>query len=364
MKIGVPREVKANEARVAMLPGGVQTLVAAGHAVAVEEGAGAASGYGDELYRSAGAKLVRSASELYSNSELIVKVKEPQLGELPLLLRGQIIFGYFHFAASEPLTRACLKAGISAVAFESLEDERGGLPLLLPMSAIAGRLSVQMGAHFLERPQGGSGVLLGGVPGVHPGRVVILGGGVVGEQAARMAAGLGADVQLFELSQKRQYELASLLPPNVRVLQSSPDLMAEQIAQADLLVGAVLVRGRRAPHLVTRALLKTMRPGSVFVDVCIDQGGTSETSRPTTHASPTYVEEGVLHYCVPNMPGAVPRTSTQALAGAILPYVRQLAQHGLDDFLALSPGHRLALNLRDGVIENPDVAATFPGLKG
>jgi alanine dehydrogenase len=362
MIVGVPRELKASERRVALTPDAVRALVLAGSPVLVEASAGAGSGFSDAEYVAAGARVVALPDELFQSAELIVKVKEPQPVEFERLRAGQIVFGYFHLAAAEDLTRACLKAGITGLAFETLEAANGSLPMLAPMSAIAGRLAIQAGARFLEGPSGGSGILLGGVPGVSPGKVVILGGGVVGEHAARIAAGMGAEVSLLDVNFERLQQLSVALPANVRTVFSSSATIARLAADADLLVGAVLVRGRRAPHLITREILRSMRPGSVFVDVCVDQGGAAETTRPTTHDAPTFVEEGVLHYCVPNMPGAVPRTSTLALSSVILPYVLDLARGGLSEFLSRSRGHALALNTRAGHIANPDVAATFPHL--
>jgi len=362
MLIGVPRELKASEKRVALTPDAVRALTSAHLRVLVETNAGLGSGFSDAEYASAGAELVASAEELFLRAELIVKVKEPQPVELTRLRPGQIVFGYFHLAASEELTRACLGAGITGLAFETLEAANGSLPMLAPMSAIAGRLATQVGAHFLEGPAGGSGILLGGVPGVPPGRVTILGGGVVGEHAARIAAGMGAEVSLLDVNFERLQALSVSLPGNVRTVFSSSSSIARLAAEADLLIGAVLVRGRRAPRLITREILRSMRPGSVFVDVCVDQGGAAETTRPTTHDAPTFVEEGVVHYCVPNMPGAVPRTSTDALSSVIFPYVLALAQQGLPAFLSRSSGHALALNVARGQIANSDVAATFPAL--
>lgn len=361
MIIGVPRETKKNEFRVAVTPDGLKSLLHGSHEILIEEGAGTGSGYLDDEYRDKGARVV-SREELFSRAELIVKVKEPQPEEFSLLRPGQIVFGYFHLAASEELTRACLDAGIVALAFETLEGPRGDLPLLAPMSAIAGRLSIQVGAHFLEKAHGGSGVLLGGVPGVTPGHVTIVGAGVVGENAARIAAGIGADVVILDVDGARLSELAGKLPPNVRTLYSSEGALEQEAERADLLVAAVYLRGRRAPKLIERALLSRMKAGSVLCDVCVDQGGAAETSRPTTHENPVFVVDGVTHYCVANMPGAVPRTSTNALAAAVLPSLRQLADAGLEAFLARSPGQQKALNLARGAIMNPDVAATFPAL--
>jgi alanine dehydrogenase len=362
MIIGIPRELKANEKRVALAPEAVSALVGDGHELFVEMSAGLGSGFSDGEYQKVGATLVATPDELFGRADLIVKVKEPQPVEFSRLRPAQLVFGYFHLAASEELTSSCLRSGISGLAFETLEAPDGSLPMLSPMSAIAGRLAAQVGARFLEGPQGGSGILMGGVPGVLPAHVVVLGAGVVGEHAATIAAGMGAEVTLLDISFSRLDALARTLPGRVRTMLSSAAAIAHIVPTADLLIGAVLVRGRRAPRLITRQLLASMRPGSVFVDVCVDQGGAAETTRPTSHAEPTFVEEGVVHYCVPNMPGAVPRTSTLALSGVILPYVRELAALGLHGFLERAPGYAKALNVRSGNIVNADVAATFPHL--
>lgn len=362
MIVGVPREIKKNEARVALTPGGAHTLVRDGHQVVVETNAGVGSGFADDDYARAGAYIGKSPSELFERSELIVKVKEPLESEIQLLRPAHVVFGYFHFAADRALTEGCLASGAACVAYETLRAVDGSLPLLTPMSAIAGRLSVQAGARFLERPQGGSGVLLGGVPGVLPGKVLILGGGVVGTNAAQMAAGLGADVVLCDVNPARLARLSLDLPPNVRTLVSEPSAIEEQLRHADLVIGAVLVPGQRAPHLIRREHLRLMKPGSVIVDVCIDQGGCVETARPTSHADPVYVEEGIVHYMVTNMPGAVPQTSTRALTNATFPFVRELAALGATKFLSQGPGYRAALNAAQGRIENADVATAFPDL--
>jgi alanine dehydrogenase len=362
MLVGVPREIKVHESRVGLTPAGALALSSTGHQVLVEAGAGVASGFADLDYLRAGASIVAHPEELYGQSTLIVKVKEPQPIEVARLSARQTVFGYFHFAADRELTETCVESGVTALAYETLRRADGSLPLLNPMSAIAGRLSVQAGAHFLEKPRGGSGVLLGGVPGVLPGRVLVLGGGTVGSNAAQMAAGLGADVVICDVNGARLERLARELPANVRGLLAEPSSIEEELTKADLVIGAVLVPGRRAPHLVSRAQLAIMKPGSVIVDVAIDQGGCFESSRPTTHDDPIYVENGILHYMVTNMPAAVPHTSTRALTGATLPYVLELAQLGPEGFTALGPGHAAALNLRDGAITNPDAAAAFPDL--
>lgn len=361
MIIGVPRETKRHESRVGLTPGGVNALVEDGQQVLIESQAGIASGFEDLQYVRAGASIVGNASELFGEAELLVKVKEPQPDEVARLRSGQVVFCYFHFAADRELTEGCLKSGVTALAYETLRGKDGSLPLLTPMSAIAGRLSVQAGAHFLERPQGGSGVLLGGVPGVLPGKVLVLGGGTVGSHAAQMALGLGAEVVICDTDVRRLRELSYQLP-GVKTLVSDPFLVEEQLKTADVVIGAVLVPGQRAPHLVRREQLPLMKKGSVIVDVCIDQGGCFETSRPTTYADPTYVEEGVIHYMVTNMPGAVPQTSTRALTNATFPYVRKLAHWGLEAFLNEDLGHAAALNLSAGVLRSADVALAFPDL--
>lgn len=359
MHIGVPREIKTEEYRVAVTPAGVRALCADGHDVFIEANAGAGSGYPDSDYSKSGATIVETATELYGIAELIVKVKEPLAGELALLTPRHIVFGFFHFASSQALTEAFLQCGATAVAYETLEARDGSLPLLTPMSEIAGRLSIQAGAKHLERPQGGRGTLLGGVPGVLPGKVAILGAGVVGTHAALMAAGLGADVTVLDVNLTQLRRIAEFMPANVRTLYSDSVNVEACVESADLVVGAVLLRGRKAPRLISRELVGLMQPGAVIVDVCIDQGGCVETARPTSHAHPTYLVDEVVHYCVTNMPGAVSRTSTAALCNATLPYVRSLAGHGLQSFVDLSPGHRKALNIRQGVFENDDVRSVF-----
>jgi alanine dehydrogenase len=302
------------------------------------------------------------AEDLYAGSDVIVKVKEPLAPEIAQLGPQHTVFSYFHFAGSRSLTEASLKAGYTAVAYETLKDDRGRLPLLTPMSEVAGRMAIQSGAKYLERPMMGRGILLGGVPGVEPGNVLVLGAGVVGFNAAKIAAGLGANVVIMDINLDRLRELDALLPANVTTIYSDPHAVDEYVAAADLVIGAVLLPGRRAPHLIAADQVKKMKPGSVIVDVCIDQGGCVETSRPTTHREPTYIVDEVVHYCVANMPGAVGRTSTAALCNATLPYVRQLARLAVDAFIARSPGHLAALNIRDGKITSPDVADAFDDL--
>lgn len=359
MNIGVPTEIKSDEYRVAITPGGVRTLTADGHVVSVQSNAGTGSGYTDAEYAAAGARLVATAAEVYANSELIIKVKEPQSSEIALLTPGHVVFGYFHFASSKTLTEEFLASGAAAVAYETLEAADGSLPLLTPMSEIAGRLSIQAGAKHLEKPLGGRGTLLGGVPGVPPGKVLILGAGVVGTHAAFMAAGLGADVTVCDINLTRLRQLSETLPPNVRTLFSTQDAIERALESADLVIGGVLLRGRKAPQLITRGMLAHMPQGAVIVDVCIDQGGCVETARPTSHANPTYVVDNVVHYCVTNMPGAVSRTSTAALSNATLPYVRQLARFGVEAFTELGVGYARALNMRHGKFTNRDVESVF-----
>jgi alanine dehydrogenase len=359
MVVGVPKEIKADEYRVAMLPVGVEELSTAGHRVLVERGAGLGSGILDSEYESAGATIVPEADAIWAEAELVVKVKEPQPSEWPRLRAEQTIFTYFHFAADEELTRAMIACGVTAIAYETLRDPRGGLPLLTPMSEVAGRMSIQEGAKFLERPQEGRGILLAGVPGVAPAEVAILGGGVVGSNAAKVAAGLGATVRILDINLDRLRYLDDIMPPNVTTLYSDRHTVREAIERADLVVGAVLITGARAPRLVRREDLGRMKNGSVIVDVAIDQGGCVETSRPTTHRQPTFVIDGVVHYCVTNMPGAVGRTSTYALCNVTLPYVLQFAEHGWQAVAAADPGVAEGVNIDRGRVTNRAVAATF-----
>ncbi|MGR7920794.1 alanine dehydrogenase [Zobellella denitrificans] len=328
MDIGVPTEIKNHEYRVGMTPGGVKELVRDGHRVLVQSGAGAAIGLLDEDYRAAGAELVAEAAELFSRAEMIVKVKEPQAEEYRRLRPGQVLFTYLHLAPDLPQTQGLLDAGCTAIAYETVTDRQGGLPLLAPMSEVAGRMAIQAGAHCLEKAQGGRGVLLGGVPGVAPARVLVLGGGVVGINAARMALGLGADVTLFDKSLPRLKELDGLYGPGLKTLYSTGDAIEAELPRADLVIGAVLIPGAAAPKLLTRDMLKLLPKGAVLVDVAIDQGGCFETSRATTHRQPTYEVDGIVHYCVANMPGAVARTSTFALTNATLPFIQALANKG------------------------------------
>ena len=352
MIVGVLREVKSDEYRVGLLPVGAELLVRDGHTVLVETGAGGESGFENDRYLAAGAKIVETAEEVWGESELVVKVKEPQPTEIPLMRRGQDVFTYFHFAADEALTRGCLDQAITAIAYETLEGRtehgRPTLPLLTPMSEVAGRLSIQEGAKYLERPQQGRGVLLGGVPGVEPGDVLIIGGGVVGANAALMAAGFGAYVTILDCDLDRLRFLSEILPPNVTTIYSDPHAIRDGLTRADLVVGAVLIPGAKAPRLIRRVDLSTMKRGSVIVDVAVDQGGCVETTHATTHADPIYLVDGVVHYCVANMPGAVSRTSTQALTNATMPWVLRLANEGSDRLAAADDGFRAAVNTRNG----------------
>ena len=361
MKIGVPREIKSDESRVAMLPIGVEELVARGHSVLVEAGAGLSSGFCDHDYLGAGAQLAPDGAAVFERADLVVKVKEPQPEEYGLIRPGQRLFTYFHFAASAELTDAMVQSGASCFAYETLRDAEGRLPLLTPMSEVAGRMSVQEGAKYLERPQSGRGILLGGVPGVAPAHIAVLGGGVVGANAARIAAGFGADVAVLDIDLDRLRYLDDVMPANVNTLYSDRANIIEQLERADLVIGSVLIPGARAPRLVRRDDLKRMKPGSVIIDVAVDQGGCVETSRPTTHADPTFIIDDVVHYCVANMPGAVGRTSTHALTNATRSWVQRLA--AVDDLDALPADDplRTALNIDRGEIVNAAVADAFAG---
>jgi len=359
MIIAVPKEVKRDEYRVGILPVGVEELTRAGHQVLVEAGAGLGSGIPDHDYLRHGAEMVATAEEIYARGEMIIKVKEPQAAERKMLRRGQVVFCYFHLAADRQLTDELLASGCIAVAYETLRDQRGRLPLLTPMSEVAGRMSIQEGAKYLERPQMGRGILLSGVPGVEPAHVLILGGGVVGSNAAKMAAGLGAQVAILDIDMDRLRYLDDIMPPNVHELFSDRHTVREQLRLADLVIGSVLIPGARAPRLVEREDLKLMKPGAVIVDVAIDQGGCIETSRPTTHSNPTYIVDDVLHYCVTNMPGAVGRTSTFALCNVTLPWALRLANLGVDRGAAELPPIARAINLYQGEITNRPVAQAF-----
>jgi len=359
MKIGVPKEIKTNENRVALVPAGAEALVAAGHSVVLEKGAGEGSGFPDEMYTTVGATIGADADTVWGGAEMIMKVKEPIAVEWPRMRAGQVIFTYFHFAADEKLTQAHIKSGAICVAYETVELPSHELPLLTPMSEVAGRMAVQEGAKYLEKLYGGRGVLLGGVPGVAPAKVVIIGGGVVGVNAAKMAAGLGAKVTILDVSLERLRYLSDVMPANVTQIYSNRQNILEQIRTADLVVGGVLIPGAKAPKLVRREDLRTMQPGSVIVDVAIDQGGCVETIHATTHENPTYVVDGVIHYGVANMPGGVPRTSTLALTNATFPYALQLANKGWKQALRNNPALRKGLNIVEGQVTYPGVAEAF-----
>src|ERR1044071_3899999 len=360
MIIGVPKEIKEQEQRVALLPSAAAQLKRRGHSVLVEKNAGVGSGYTDDQYGDAGAEIVDTAPEVFRRADMVVKVKEPLKAEFPLLRKGQILFTYLHLAASKPLTEALLKSGVTAIAYETIQINNR-LPLLEPMSEIAGRMSVVMGANFLAKYNGGSGVLLGGVPGVLPGRVVVVGGGTSGVNAARMATGLGANVTIFDVDLERlRYLDLSIISANT--LYSSEANLLEMMPECDLLIGAVLLPGAKAPKLITRQMLRKMKPGSVLVDISIDQGGCAETSRPTTHLDPVYVEEGVTHYCVANMPAAYSRTATQALTNVTFPYVELLADLGLEGACKKQPALIGGINTRDGRLTCKAVAEAH-GLK-
>ena len=356
MLIGVPKEVKTHEYRVGLVPGSVRELTHRGHEVIVEAGAGGEIGFDDRAYQSVGARIFANAAEVFAAAEMIVKVKEPQPQEVALLHRDQILFTYLHLAASKELTQGLMRSGVIALGYETVTDARGGLPLLAPMSEVAGRMSVQVGAHCLEKEQGGIGVLLGGVPGVPAAKVVILGGGVSGTNAARMAMGMEAYVTVIDRSLPRLYELDLQFGAQLHTLYSTMENIEREVTAADLVIGAVLIPGAAAPKLVSRELVRGMRPGTVIVDISIDQGGCFETSRPTTHAAPTYIEEGVVHYCVTNMPAAVARTSTVALNNATLPFILALAERGWRHALAEDPHLRGGLNICRGRVTHPAVA--------
>lgn len=359
MIIGIPKEIKNNENRVALTPAGAKELVKKGHTVYIQHTAGENSGFSDAAYEAAGARILPAIEDVYGAADMIVKVKEPILSEYPLVRKGQLVFTYFHFASDEALTRAMMQSGSVCLAYETVENPDGTLPLLIPMSEVAGRMSVQEGARFLEKPQGGKGILLGGVPGVKPARVLVLGGGVVGCNAAWMAAGLGADVTIADISLPKLRHLSDIMPANVKTLYSSTHNIEQELPYTDLVIGAVLIPGAKAPHLITRPMLSLLKKGSVLVDVAIDQGGCFETSHPTTHADPVYEVDDIVHYCVANIPGAVPQTSTLALTNATLPYVLQLADKGWEIATAENPGLKPGLNIIDGKIVYPAVAEAF-----
>lgn len=359
MIIGIPKEIKNNENRVAMTPAGVQEMTRRGHKVYVQATAGVNSGFTDDAYRAVGAEILPTIEEVYATAEMIVKVKEPIAPEYKLVRAGQLLFTYFHFASSEPLTRAMIDSGAVCCAYETVERADRSLPLLTPMSEVAGRMATQEGCYFLEKPRGGKGVLLGGVPGVKPARVFVIGAGVVGTAAARMAAGLGADVTICDISLPRLTYLTDVMPRNVKTLMSSEYNIREELRHADLVIGSVLIPGAKAPKIVTRDMLQLMEPGTVLVDVAIDQGGCFETSRPTTHEDPVYYVDGILHYCVANIPGAVPRTSTLALTNATLPYAVQLADKGWRRAAQENPELALGLNIVEGKVVYKPVAEAW-----
>ncbi|HSK18538.1 MAG TPA: alanine dehydrogenase [Longimicrobiales bacterium] len=359
MIIGVPKEIKTNENRVALVPGGAEALVQAGHTVVVETTAGDGSGFPDEAYVNAGAQMLGTAEEVWQRADMIMKVKEPIAVEWPRMRKDQVIFTYFHFAAAEDLTRAVMDSGAIAIAYETVQLPTGELPLLTPMSEVAGRMAIQEGAKYLEKFFGGRGMLLGGVPGVMPAKVVVIGGGIVGSNAARMAAGLGAKVVILDVSLNRLRYLADVMPANVTTLYSNRYNILEQISDADLVVGAVLLPGAKAPNLVRREDLKSMMDGSVIVDVAVDQGGCVETIKPTTHENPIYVVDGVVHYAVANMPGAVSRTSTLALTNATFPYAVTLASKGWKAACRDDRALALGLNVINGKVTYPGVADAF-----
>jgi alanine dehydrogenase len=359
MRIGVPKEIKTNENRVALTPAGAEALVARGSEVFVEQGAGLGSGFSDDQYLAVGAEILPTADEVWARTDMIMKVKEPIRVEWPRMREGQLIFTYFHFAADEELTRAVIDSGATAIAYETVQLPNGELPLLTPMSEVAGRMAVQAGAKYLERTYGGRGMLLGGVPGVPPADVVILGGGVVGTNSAKMAAGMGAHVRILDVSLPRLRYLSDVMPANVDLIYSNRHNILEQIEMADLLIGAVLLPGAKAPNLVRREDLKRMKDGSVIVDVAVDQGGCVETIHPTTHEDPIYEIDGVIHYGVANMPGGVPRTSTLALTNATFPYAARLARVGWQDACRQDPSLALGLNVVGGKVVYPGVAEAF-----
>lgn len=359
MVIGVPKEIKNNENRVGMTPAGVAELVKHGHTVYVQQTAGANSGFADEDYVNAGARMLPTIEEVYAAAEMIVKVKEPIAPEYKLIRLGQVVFTYFHFAADRALTEAMIESGGICIAYETVELPDRSLPLLIPMSEVAGRMSVQEGARFLEKPQGGKGKLLGGVPGVRPARVLILGGGIVGCNAAQMAAGMGAEVMITDINLPRLRYLSEVLPKNVKTLYSSEHNIRQELPTIDLVIGSVLIPGDKTPHLITRDMLRLMKPGTVLVDVAIDQGGCFETSHPTTHSDPTYVVDGIVHYAVANIPGAVPFTSTMALTNATLPYTIALADKGWQKACKENSALALGVNVADGKVVYKAVADVF-----
>lgn len=359
MKIGIPKEIKNNENRVGATPAGVKELVAHGHDVYVQHTAGDGSGFKDEEYAEAGAKILPTIEDVYATADMIIKVKEPIRPEYPLIRKGQLLFTYFHFACDKELTDAMLESGATCIAYETVTDRDHRLPLLVPMSEVAGRMSIQEGARFLEKPQGGRGVLLGGVPGVKPAKVLVLGAGVVGRNAALMAAGLGADVTITDISLPTLRHCAEVMPRNVKTLYSSRHNIEAELPSTDLVIGSVLVPGAKTPHLITKDMVKLLRPGSVMVDVAVDQGGCFETTHATTHSDPIYVVDGVVQYAVANIPGAVPYTSTMALTNATLPYALKLATLGWKEACRRDKGLADGVNITDGKITFKAVAEAF-----
>jgi alanine dehydrogenase len=359
MIIGVPREIKPNENRVGATPAGLHLLTRDNHRVLVETDAGVGSGYADADYEAVGAEIVKSAADVYGGADMIVKVKEPIEPEYGLIREGQVLFTYFHFAASRELTDAMVKSGCVAIAYETVTAPDGSLPLLIPMSEVAGRMATQEGAKYLEKPMGGRGVLLGGIPGTRPANVLVLGGGVVGTNAAKIAAGFGANVTIMDTNLHRLRYLDDVMPKNIDTMMSTPHAIYDAVREADLVIGAVLIPGAKAPWLVTRAMLSDMKQGSVIVDVSVDQGGCVETSKPTTHADPVFTIDGVVHYGVANMPGAVPFTSTVGLTNATLPYMVRLANQGYEEALKSDAGLRDGLNVKNGIITHKGVADAF-----
>ncbi|MDE6093261.1 MAG: alanine dehydrogenase [Muribaculaceae bacterium] len=356
MKIGVPKEIKNNENRVGLTPAGVKELVQHGHDLYVQHTAGEGSGFADEEYTAAGATILPTIEDVYATADMIVKVKEPIAPEYPLVRKGQVLFTYFHFASDEELTEAMIKSGATCIAYETVRDKAGALPLLVPMSEVAGRMSVQEGARFLEKPQGGKGILLGGVPGVKPAKVLILGAGVVGRNAALMAAGLGCDVTITDISLPTLRYVADVMPKNVKTLYSSRHNIEQELPTVDLVIGSVLVPGAKAPKLLTADMLPMMRPGTVIVDVAVDQGGCFETTHPTTHSEPIYTMDGIVHYAVANIPGAVPYTSTLALTNATLPYALRIADMGWKEACKADAGLAEGVNVVDGKVTFKGVA--------
>ena len=359
MIIGVPKEIKNNENRVGMTPAGVAELVKKGHTVYIQTNAGANSGFTDDVYQAVGAKILPSIDEVYAIADMIVKVKEPIEPEYKLIKKGQVVFTYFHFAADRVLTEAMIESGAVCIAYETVEKEDRSLPLLTPMSEVAGRMATQVGAHFLEKPQGGKGKLMGGVTGVRPARVLVLGGGIVGTNAAQIAAGMGAEVMITDINLARLRYLSEIMPKNVTTLYSSEHNIRTELPNTDLVIGSVLIPGDKAPHLITRDMLKLMKPGSVLVDVAIDQGGCFETSHPTTHSEPTYVIDNIVHYAVANIPGAVPFTSTLALTNATLPYTIALACKGWEKACKEDSSLALGLNIVEGKVTYKAIADLF-----